>query len=440
MDLLPGFCKTIEKDNPKDFIRSRKLPLMRLIVFILHIVAGSRRNGIDIRLGEFFGILRHNGLLDHHESLSRSAFTKARKKLKWEAFSKLHRNSVDLAYSVFPERDEYVWHGMSVYAFDGSKYTLPASSEIREKFDPDSGLDKPGKGHYPQAQINTVIDVFRRIPVGRTICPIKGGNEREQALSLLPLLPAKSICLFDRGYPSYDFIQKLLQQQRYFCIRCPGSSTFSAVEAFLKNGSKEGFIWLTPSGKFKRLLNKKEGKELICLKLRVISLVNPDGKKSVLLTNIFDASEFSRADVTNLYYRRWAVENHYRDEKVGYEIEHFHAKTVNGVCQELFAILVVCVLARVLCALSVPSESVETSKCVVSPQFKNAVVLFAHNVTILITVNLCQTLSALQEILYSISCVKYYRPKLAKPSQPRTNKGAVKKWQVNRQKKESVAA
>ena len=217
MSLLPSFCQTIEKSKENDFTRNRKLPLPRLLVTLLHLTAGgSRHDGVDIKLGDLFNLSRRDGLWPEAQTPHRSALTKARSKLGWEAFAGLLRKAVDLAYQVFPQRGEYTWCGLSVFAFDGSKYTLPATPELRKAFDPASGLDKPGKGHYPQALVNTVFDVFRRMPVGRTVRPIQGGDEREEALKLLDLLPLACVCLFDRGYPSYRFIHALMTAPLFF--------------------------------------------------------------------------------------------------------------------------------------------------------------------------------------------------------------------------------
>ena len=90
--------------------------------------------------------------------------------------------------------------GRTVFGIDGSKYNLPATESLREAFDPESGLENSGKGHYPQCLVSTVYDVFRQLPVARTVTSIAEGNEREEAeamLEALPLLP--SLLLFDRG-------------------------------------------------------------------------------------------------------------------------------------------------------------------------------------------------------------------------------------------------
>ncbi len=441
ISLLPAFCQSLEKSKDAYFTRTRKLPLPRLITTILHLTAGgSRHDGVDIKLGDFFNLSRRGGLWPEAQTPHRSALTKARNKIGWEAFAALLRKAVDLAYQTFPQRDEYTWQGLSVFAFDGSKFTLPATQDIRETFDPDSGLDKPGKGHYPQALVNTVYDVFRRMPVGRTICSLKNGNERLEALKLLDLLPLACVCLFDRGYPSYAFIQALLQQPRYFLMRCPAQSTFLAVDAFVRSGLKDGFIWLMPSGTFKRGLTKAERKTLQPIKLRIILLTHPDGTVSVLLTNLFDKQTFSCQSIIDLYYRRWTIENHYRDEKVGFEVERFHSKTVNGVQQELFAILIVCVIARVTSALSVESEAVQTGQCHKAPQLKNAVKSLAREAALLTAINPEQAFVIFNELLDDIRRVKYYQSNNSKPSKPRINKGATNKWQVGRSQKIDIKA
>ena len=100
---------------------------------------------------------------------------------------------------------------MSVYAIDGSKYTLPATDEIRKEFDPQSGLSSPGKGHYPQCLVSTAYDVFKRFPVARCVAPYNT-SEREEAGKLLPSIESGGVILFDRGYPGYAFLKTLKKQ------------------------------------------------------------------------------------------------------------------------------------------------------------------------------------------------------------------------------------
>jgi hypothetical protein len=45
--------------------------------------------------------------------------------------------------------------------------------------------------------------------VARTVQPVALANEREEAKALLPHIPHGGILPFDRGYPSYEFIDYL---------------------------------------------------------------------------------------------------------------------------------------------------------------------------------------------------------------------------------------
>jgi len=199
-----------------------------------------------------------SGLWPNAEAVHRSALTHARDKVPWRVFSGIFGNAVDLAYKLWPRDPSFLWHGMSIFAFDGSKYELPATPEIRNEFDPQSGLQYEGRGHYPQCLISTAYDVFRRLPIARSVTGIHG-PEREEAQALLPSIPSRSVLLFDRGYPSYELICCLRENHKgYFLFRCPAKSTFPAVEAFVAGGRQEGFILLDPSDNYLKGLSRRQ--------------------------------------------------------------------------------------------------------------------------------------------------------------------------------------
>jgi hypothetical protein len=345
-------------------------------------------------------------------------------------FQSLFQQAVDLAYVRWPERETDHWHGLSVFAIDGSKYQLPASEELRQVFDPDSGLDKPGKGHYPQCLVSTVYDVFRRLPVARTVVPITEGNEREQAQALLAQIPPGGVLLHDRGYPSFEYIDTLNQRyQGYYIFRCPAQSTFPAVERFVKSGQDEAEIWIDPSNAFLDKKPKHAREEIHPIRLRAIRLESPDGVVSVLLTNLFDRKSFTRAEIVSLYFRRWAVEDHYRTEKIYLEVETFHSKTENGIRQELFAVLIMSVITRILMRLSSsPTPHVE-------PQFKHAIMTLASDAALLVAEQPDVAVEIFQEVLTEIARVKYYRPKNPRPSTPRVSRQPISKWQQGKTQK-----
>ena len=86
-------------------------------------------------------------------------------------------------------------------------------------------------------------------------------------------------------------------------------------------------------------------------------------------------------------------------------------------------------------ALSVESESIETKKCLVMPQLKNAVKSLAQDIAVFVSRNLEKAIVIFHELLDQIRAVKYYKSKIPKSSKPRVNKASANKWQVKRKSK-----
>ena len=390
-----------------------------LFIFLLSLTVSGKSQGVDTKAGAFFRQARRSGLWPAAAAVHRSAVTKARAKLSWTAFEHLHQDAVYLAYDLWPTSDEDTWQGLSVFAIDGSTYHLPAAEAVRQAFDPDSGLDHPGKGHYPQCLVSTVYDVFRRLPIARTVRALAAANEREEVKALLPRIPSGGVLLFDRGYPSYDLIEYLNRHYSgYWLFRCPAQSTFPAVEAFVRSGQTEALMTFQFS-------------KTQTFPLRAIRLVSPDGTVSVLLTNLIGDSRFSADAIIALYFRRWGIETHYRDEKTSMAIETFHSQTENGIRQELFAILIMAVIARLLMRLTTDLDP----PCRAEPQFKHAIITLANEAYLL--TSQCPELAFIifSELLREIARVRYYRPKAPRPSQPRVSKKPINKWQVDKAKR-----
>lgn len=428
LNIIPKELEHEKKKSPKDFIRNRSISFSVLITFVLSLVASGKGTGVDTKSGIFFKNARRNGLLPEAAAVHRSSISKARKKVPWQIFENLANEAASLAYDVLPQDPKYLWHGMSVYAFDGSKYDLPATEQIREEFDSKSGLNHSGKGHYPQCLVSTAYDVFRRLPVGRTISSIDDGNEREDAKKLISRhIPPGNLLCFDRGYPSYEFI--LWLQNNYdghFLFRCPGSNTFPAVENFLKSGESQAIISIGPSKKHCQSIPADQRATLKPLKIRAVKMVSPDGTVSILLTSLIGINKISQDELIDLYFRRWEVESYYRDEKVFLEIEKFHSRTSNGIRQELFAIMAMALISRML--MFIADETTDGKKYNNDPQFKNSIITIATDIAVFISKDPMRVIKIFEEMLAEIRRVRYYRSKKPRPSQPRVCKRPLNKW------------
>jgi hypothetical protein len=89
VELLHRFVPQLSKHRAQDFSRHRKLPLLRLLVFLLSLVASGRDKSIDTTLSDFFTLARRSTLWPDAQSPHRSALRKARAKVPWQAFATL---------------------------------------------------------------------------------------------------------------------------------------------------------------------------------------------------------------------------------------------------------------------------------------------------------------------------------------------------------------
>lgn len=458
LGLIPTEIASIYRKSEKHFTRKSKLPFSKLITFVLSITSSGKSKGVDSKSGEFFKNARRSGLWPDAEAIHRSTVTKARNKVPWEVFEQIHSDSVKLAYELWPESSDFTWKGMSVFAMDGSKYMLPATAELREEFDPGSGLQNPGKGHYPQCLVSTAYDVFRRLPVGRTVVGYDS-SERDEAKLLIPKIPPGNLLLWDRGYPSFEFFKFLNENyDGYYLFRAPASGSFGVVADFITSMKQEDVVVINPpeSYIYKEESNRQQRREEQPITLRIIRLESPDGTLSVLLTNLMDPKKFSQKEITDLYYRRWEVESYYRDEKIFLDIDTFHSKTSNGIRQELFAALIMSVIARILMITALPlplppSEEKENTKSeplqspiksmatLPEPQFKNAAMALAADAAVLTPHNPEIAAKIFKEVLEEIRRVKYYRPKVPRVSKPRITKKPPNKWADRNSKRREKA-
>ena len=424
LNIIPQTLDVKQKVSPQDFTRTRKLPLSKVILCTVSLVGNGNNNGVDTPVGTLFRNARRSGLWPDAEAVPRSALSKARQKVPWEVLQETLHEAVGVAYDLWPDDPQDTWHGMSVYAIDGSKYTLLATETLRHTCDPDSGLDQAGKGHYPECLGSTRYDVFRRLPVARTIVSIHG-SERDEAAALLPRVPEKRVVLCDRGYPSYDLFRLLTTTSRqYFIFRCAANCTFPAVEASVKSGQAEAVIWLTPSNKALAKLAPRQRQRLKAIKRRVILLPHPDGTVSVRITNLLNRRRDPREEIRARDGKRWQVEDYYRDEKVTLQLETFHRRTPPGIRQELFAAMIMTVLARTLMMLAANTCLKEHQRC----QFKHAILTLAAEAALLVPEDAEHARLIFNELLQDLARVKYDPPATPRPSQPRINKHPLTKW------------
>lgn len=306
--------------SQKDFVRQRLLPFHNMIFFLMNLIKGSIQDELDY----FFKAVDAQEI--SVRTVTKSALTKARKKLHHQAFIELSWNLVSFFYDHFPCR---TWNGFRILAIDGSTIKVPRTKECADHF----GTWTPAKGEpCPVARISTLFDAINGVVVDALIRPKEQG-ERSLAAEHLQHVKAKDLVLLDRGYPAFWLFALILSRQANFCARI--KSSWKEIRRFSNSGKKEGVITLPMSFvsiEQCRLFNLP----VAPINVRAIRVELDNGEIEILLTSL-DKDLYPCEIFKELYHLRWATEENYKTAKCRIEIENFSGKSVESVCQDFHA-------------------------------------------------------------------------------------------------------
>lgn len=309
------------KTSDTHFTRIRKLPFHLVTVFLLSLVRGSYQDELD----KFFkNIFRFNVA---KRVVSKAAFTKARMKLRYQAFIELNLALVHLFQECFPVK---TWNGFRLLAIDGSMARLPRINDISKHF----GNWKVRQGRQsPMARISQLFDVQNKITIDAIISP-KATGERELAASHIINLMPNDLVLLDRGYTAWWLYALILSMNANFCARV-SYAKWKVINAFYQSNKKEQVLLIPPPTTSLKTA-KELGLDLKPLKLRLVR-VEDDGKVSILLTSLLDSEKFPAEIFAELYHKRWPTEEDYKTIKCTMEIENFSGQSVLSIYQDFYA-------------------------------------------------------------------------------------------------------
>lgn len=308
--------------SPKDFTRQRKLPFHTLIVFLINLVKGSYQDELD----NFFKAL--NRFEVAKRVVSKVALTKARIKLRYQAFIELNHHLVHFFYRRFQTR---TWHGFNLVAVDGSTSRLPRIKEIADHF----GAWLPRQGsECPVARVSQLYDVLNKISIHALISPKSVGERELAAQHFLNILP-QDLILLDRGYAAYWLFNLILSLGSNFCARI-SCTKWKIARAFYNSGKKEKIIDL-PIVPTSIKQCQEMGLETRPIKLRLIRVELDTGEAEILITSLTDKDRYPYNIFSELYHHRWPVEEDYKTMKCWIEIENYSGKSVSSVYQDFYA-------------------------------------------------------------------------------------------------------
>ena len=187
-------------------------------------------------LDNFFKVINHLEVAER--IVYKGALSKARKKLKYEAFVELNNSMNTKYYSNFSTQ---TWHGFNLVAVDGTTARVPDEHEIVEHF----GFWNVTKGdRCPKARASQLFDVLNKITLDAIISPKAEGERELAAYHFLKLMPT-DLVLLDRGYPAFWLFKLILSMDANFCARI-SCTKWKQIRKFYRSGEDQRIIKIAP--------------------------------------------------------------------------------------------------------------------------------------------------------------------------------------------------
>lgn len=322
--------------SPSDFSRERKLPLKKIIGMLINLPKRS----LSIELQSFFESLDQSDFC-----CTKGAFSLQRTKLK-PIFFKVWNDFLVKNFYSFYGNEVKRWEGFRLLAVDGSNISMMNAPEVLHYF----GSADNQYGSVPMARAMQIHDVLNDLTIWGDIFP-RSYSENAIIANHIRHLPADSLTLFDRGYPSYSLIYLLANEEspRHFLMRCKTSFS-NEVKNFVASKKKNLITTIYPS--LKSIEKLREHGYVVTqktgIKIKMLKVVLPDGEIEVLLTNLYDDKIFTLKKISRLYFMRWKIETSYSKQKNQMQIEIFSGHRVVCIKQDYAAGLFVANLQSII--------------------------------------------------------------------------------------------
>src|SRR5258708_9696849 len=307
----------------QDFTRNRKQPFLSTLLFMINLLRKSLAIEID-------GFVRHlnDRLSTGMSHFTSSAFIQNRKKVNPEVFK--HLTSIIIKNFYTSDNDDLRLLGrLRVLACDCSIITLPFTKELKERY---GVVKNVSTLDITQAKVSVLYDVLNELALDVELDRPRA-SERDLALKHRHLWQQNDLIIYDRGYPSFDFIYEHIDSGVDCLIRAKTVHS-SLIKNFVASGKKSLITLMYPDAetgcKGKRYNTKSS------IQIRLIRVDLPGGETEVLLTTLLDSQKYTAKMFKKLYFMRWGLETFYDELKNKLKVEHFSGYSDTTIRQDLY--------------------------------------------------------------------------------------------------------
>lgn len=337
--------------NDKASIRQRRLPAQQVVWLVIALALYRHKSVKDIVDSLDLAM---PGL--SNRCITSSATTQARQRIGAEPIKWLFENAA--AQWISQDQDQFLFHGLSLLAMDGTTLRLADSAANRDYFGAQNYAQEK-VASYPQARGVTLMMVATQLIRDARFGPYKT-SETTYAHDLLASVPDDSLTIIDRGFLSAQLLSKLVGagRNRHFLIPAKSNTKWTLIEG----SESDGLVEMAVSAAARKLDEELPK----TWRARALRMTDEQGKVSYLLTSLTDKKMFKAAELIGCYSRRWRIETSYRELKhsmMGSALT-LRSMTVDGTQQEIWGAMIAYNLIRIeiaKAALAAKCEPTEIS-------------------------------------------------------------------------------
>jgi len=297
------------KNDRKHFTRNRNLTCTRLLMLILSGVHTSLQLATD----DFYEKINRK-----EDTVSKQAVSKARTNFDPDIIKEMFKTTV---------KETCKCSDLELYnkkyrlcAIDGSDIALDNANELKEYF----GCSGSAK-NATTAMCSIAYDPLNNLILDASLSPYKtdertAAREHIAAISALPKKRrVQMLYVFDRGYPSREFLAELIDGKTSFLMRV--RAKFNLDFDGVTRDEKINF--------------EHEGRTY---NVRVIKVTLETGEVETLVTNLLE-KDLPYNEAGNLYFKRWAIETKFNSLKNKLELENMSGRRPVTMFQDFWATL-----------------------------------------------------------------------------------------------------
>jgi hypothetical protein len=259
------------------------------------------------------------------------------------------------------------WHGFRLAAIDGTSMEMPGTSLNEAAFGGPVGENGRRVG-YPQLRLVALVDCQTRVGLAAEFDRFNRGESRIAA-QLTGKIQKGMLVLADRLFVGVELLTMMHQAGGEVLWRVKrGVATRPIKDGVLKDGTYLAQLRASNSHHGRGWMTGKRPKPVT---VRIIEY-KLNGKLHRLLTSLLDPHQAPARELILLYSQRWQIETFFRECKGDEQGRRrvLRSRTPNGVQQEIWACLIIHLLARWLAGEVVDYSQLDDPKGI---SFKHAV-------------------------------------------------------------------